>query len=62
MTGWRVGYMLSSPEIMKICIRPTRISTQPSTFAQYGAVAAYKYGRPWTEMMLKEFRKREIWL
>jgi aminotransferase len=59
MTGWRVGYMLSSPEIMKYMHKTHQnFTTQPSTFAQYGAVAAYKYGRPWTEMMLKEFRKR----
>lgn len=59
MTGWRVGYMISSPEITKYLQKTHQnVTTHPSTFAQYGAVAAYEEGRPWTEMMIKEFKKR----
>lgn len=59
MTGWRVGYMISSPEIIKYLNKTHQnVTTQPSTFAQFGAVAAYEYGSPWTEMMVKEFKRR----
>lgn len=59
MTGWRVGYMISSPEITKYLLKTHQnVTTQPSTFAQYGAIAAYEKGSPWTEMMVKEFKRR----
>ena len=59
MTGWRIGYMASSPEIAKYLNKSHQnITTCPTTFAQYGAVAAYREGKPWTDMMVAEFRKR----
>jgi aspartate aminotransferase/aminotransferase len=59
MTGWRIGYMASSPEITKYLHKSHQnITTAPATFAQYGAVAAYREGKPWTDMMVAEFRRR----
>ena len=59
MTGWRIGYMVSSPEITKYLHKSHQnITTAPATFAQYGAVAAYREGKPWTDMMVAEFRRR----
>lgn len=59
MTGWRIGYMASSPEITKYLHKSHQnITTCPTTFAQYGAIAAYREGKPWTDMMVTEFRKR----
>lgn len=59
MTGWRIGYMASSPEITKYLHKSHQnITTAPATFAQYGAIAAYREGKPWTDMMVAEFRKR----
>lgn len=59
MTGWRVGYMIACPEITKYLHKAHQnITTQPSTFAQYGSIAAYEKGAPWTQMMVKEFKRR----
>ena len=59
MTGWRVGYTIARPEITRyLCKTHQNMTTQPSTFAQYGAVAAYESGKSWTEMMVKEFKRR----
>ncbi len=59
MTGWRVGYTIAPPEVTKYLHKAHQnITTHPSTFAQYGAVAAYESGASWTDMMVKEFRRR----
>ena len=59
MTGWRIGYMASTPEITKYLHKSHQnITTAPTTFAQYGAIAAYKEGKPWTDMMVAEFKRR----
>ena len=59
MTGWRIGYMAGSQEIIKAMITIQSHSTSNvCTFAQYGAIAALESEQTCDEEMLKAFTER----
>ena len=61
MTGWRLGYLASSKEIIGGLIRIHQYATVCATsFAQHGAVAALKGSQEDVELMGKEFSRRRV--
>ena len=61
MTGWRLGYLASSRELIAGLIRIHQYVTVCATsFAQYGAVAALKGSQECVETMGKEFSRRRV--
>lgn len=59
MTGWRVGYLAGSEELIKATITIQGHSTSNvCTFAQYGAIAALESSQECVETMLKAFTER----
>ncbi|MBT3177169.1 MAG: pyridoxal phosphate-dependent aminotransferase [Desulfobacula sp.] len=61
MTGWRLGYLASSKEIIGGLIRIHQYATVCATsFAQHGAVAALKGPQDDVELMGKEFSRRRV--
>ncbi|NPA13464.1 MAG: pyridoxal phosphate-dependent aminotransferase [Aquificae bacterium] len=59
MTGWRLGWV-AAPEkyIKKILIVQSQTISNPTSFAQYGALAALEDKGKFPAMMKEEFRKR----
>jgi aspartate aminotransferase len=59
MTGWRIGYAAGNKEIIKAMTNLASHSTSnPTTIAQYGAIAAYSGPQDEVEMMRKAFEER----
>jgi len=59
MTGWRVGYLAGSLELIKTCSTIQGHSTSNvCTFAQYGAIAALEQSQTCVETMVKAFTER----
>ncbi|MCQ6273909.1 pyridoxal phosphate-dependent aminotransferase [Bacillus sp. V3B] len=59
MTGWRIGYAAGNKEIIKAMTNLASHSTSnPTTTAQYGAIAAYSGPQDDVEMMRGAFEKR----
>ena len=59
MTGWRIGYAAGNKEIIKAMTNLASHSTSnPTTTAQYGAIAAYSGPQDDVEMMRKAFEER----
>ncbi len=59
MTGWRLGWLAGDPEIVAAMGRIQDQSTSnPTSFAQAGAVAALDGPQDCVEMMRREFEKR----
>tara|TARA_B100000959_G_scaffold81337_1_gene86633 strand:+ start:5636 stop:6844 length:1209 start_codon:yes stop_codon:yes gene_type:complete len=59
MTGWRVGWTLGDESVIKAMIKIQGQSTSnPVTFAQYGAIAALEAGPAHVGEWLKAFRNR----
>jgi aspartate aminotransferase len=59
MTGWRIGYAAGNKEIIKAMTNLASHSTSnPTTTAQYGAIAAYNGPQDDVEMMRKAFEGR----
>lgn len=59
MTGWRIGYAAGNKDIIKAMTNLASHSTSnPTTTAQYGAIAAYKGPQDDVEMMRKAFEER----
>ncbi|PST83831.1 aspartate aminotransferase [Pedobacter yulinensis] len=59
MTGWRVGYSVSSREIAKACDKlQGQITSGTSSISQRAALAAYNAGLNSVEDMRTEFKKR----
>jgi aspartate aminotransferase len=59
MTGWRLGYLIASPMIIKQASKVQSHTTScPSSISQYAAMAAYREARPCIELMRKAFNKR----
>lgn len=59
MTGWRMGYAAGNQELIQAMVDLSSHSTSnPTSFAQYGAVAALTGTQEPLEMMKKEFVKR----
>ncbi len=59
MTGWRVGYLAGSPELIKAVSTIQGHSTSNvCTFAQYGAIAALQGSQDCVEQMRQAFAQR----
>jgi aspartate aminotransferase len=59
MTGWRIGYCVASPELVKAQSKIQGQSTSNvCSFAQKGAVAALTGGFEYVDMMRENFRRR----
>lgn len=59
MTGWRIGYAAGNEALIKAMTNLSSHSTSnPTTFAQYGALAALEGSQEALEMMRVEFDKR----
>jgi len=62
MTGWRLGYALARPEIIKAMSNLQDHSTScPVSFAQYAAVSAFKEEEELKKMLI-EFNKRRNYM
>ena len=63
MTGWRIGYMASSAEVIKAVNKVQGHSTSnPTTTAQYATIAALKGGLEFVYKMRDEFKKRRDYM
>ena len=61
MTGWRLGYMGTSRELVSLLIRIRQYATVcPTSFAQYGAVAALEGSQNCINEMVTEFDRRRL--
>ncbi len=59
MTGWRVGWVAAPEEyIKKLSIIQSQTISNPTSFAQYGALAALEDKGKFPQMMKEEFKKR----
>jgi len=59
MTGWRVGYAVAPPQILRQMIRVQQHTvSHPATFVMYGALAAITGDQSCVEQMRSEFAKR----
>ncbi|WP_027417534.1 pyridoxal phosphate-dependent aminotransferase [Aneurinibacillus terranovensis] len=59
MTGWRIGYAAGNEQLIKAMTNLSSHSTSnPTTFAQYGALAALKGSQEPLRVMKEEFDKR----
>jgi len=59
MTGWRIGYAAGSKEIIKAMTNLASHSTSnPTSIAQYGSIAAYSGSQEPVEEMRKAFEER----
>ena len=59
MTGWRVGYIAASSELIKAMTTMQSHSTSNvCTFAQYGAITALESSQDFLDPMLKAFSQR----
>ncbi|MDF1860337.1 MAG: pyridoxal phosphate-dependent aminotransferase [Verrucomicrobiales bacterium] len=63
MTGWRLGYTAAPPEIAKaISIIQSHTTSNPTTFAQYGAIAALQGDQSKIEEMVEEYDMRRQYM
>ena len=59
MTGWRIGYAIGNKEVINAMTDLASHSTSnPTTTAQYAAIAAYEVESDFVEMMRKSFEDR----
>lgn len=59
MTGWRIGYLAASPEIVKaVTTIQSHSTSNVCTFAQYGAISALSESQEWMEKMRCTFDER----
>ncbi len=59
MTGWRIGWVLADSAIVKaMTIIQSQSTSNPVTFAQYGAIAALEKGPSHLDAWLQQFRAR----
>ncbi|MCK9265780.1 pyridoxal phosphate-dependent aminotransferase [bacterium] len=63
MTGWRIGYTASEPEISAAIAKiQGQTTSAPSSISQKAAYSAIKYGEQLVAPMVKEFKKRRDYL
>jgi aspartate aminotransferase len=59
MTGWRLGYALGPPDAIQAALRiQTHATSNPTSFAMVGALAALEHGAADVERMVTEFARR----
>ena len=63
MTGWRLGYVAAGKHLIHSLIRTHQyVGTSANSFAQKGAVAAYRSAQDCVEEMVSEFDRRRRFL
>jgi aminotransferase len=63
MTGWRLGYVAAGKHLIHSLIRAHQyVGTSANSFAQKGAVAAYRSAQDCVEEMVSEFDRRRRFL
>ena len=63
MTGWRLGYAVAPPEILRqMSIVQQHTISHPTTFAMWGGIAAITGDQSCVEAMRKEFSRRRDYL
>lgn len=63
MTGWRIGYTASSPEIAKIMSNvQSHATSNPNSIAQYAAVVALDSGLDFVEDMKRQYVERRNYM
>lgn len=63
MTGWRLGYTAAPPEIAKaISTIQSHTTSNPTTFAQYGALAALQGDQKMIHDMVEEYDMRRQYM
>lgn len=62
MTGWRIGYLLGpAPIVRAVESIQSHATSNPTSFAMVGALAALRHAEPEVEAMIAEYRaRREI--
>ncbi|MBI4153138.1 pyridoxal phosphate-dependent aminotransferase [Candidatus Woesearchaeota archaeon] len=59
MTGFRLGYLCASPEVVQAVNKlQSHLTSNPCTFAQYGAIAAYMLDRKFIRERVATLKKR----
>ncbi|MBI1820784.1 MAG: pyridoxal phosphate-dependent aminotransferase [Nitrospirae bacterium] len=63
MTGWRIGYTLGPPEIIKAMeVIQSQSTSNPTSISQKAAIVALEKGDPFTRQMVVEFDKRRRYM
>jgi aspartate aminotransferase len=63
MTGWRIGYTASAPEIAKIMANvQSHATSNPNSIAQAAAVAALEGGLDFVDEMKAEYKRRRDYM
>jgi len=63
MTGWRLGWVACREEFAKkLTVFQSQTISNPTSFAQYGGLAALEDNWQFPEMMKKEFKKRRDYI
>lgn len=56
MTGWRLGWVVAPPELATAIEKMTEFNiSHPTTFAQWGAVAALDHGDAYVEQLVRRY-------
>ncbi|HYU32328.1 MAG TPA: pyridoxal phosphate-dependent aminotransferase [Thermoanaerobaculia bacterium] len=59
MTGWRIGYLLGPPEVVRaVEIIQSHATSNPTSFAMVGALEALRHSEADVEMMIAEYAAR----
>jgi aspartate aminotransferase len=59
MTGWRLGYVCGPPSLIKaVAAIQSHSTSNPTTFAMFGALAAFSEGEPYVQAMIAEYGRR----
>ncbi len=63
MTGWRVGYVLGPPPLIKAVEGvQSHVTSNPTSFAMVGALAALEHAEPEVETMIATYQERRDFL
>jgi aspartate aminotransferase len=59
MTGWRIGYLLGPPAVVRaVEVIQSHATSNPTSFAMAGALAALRGAEPEVEVMIAEYQAR----
>lgn len=63
MTGWRIGYTASTPEIAKLMSNvQSHATSNPNSIAQYAAITALRGGLDFVDDMKKQYKERRNYM
>ena len=59
MTGWRIGYLLGPPAVVRaVEVIQSHATSNPTSFAMVGALEALRHAEPEVEVMIAEYQAR----